>query len=319
MDNSITPREIESSRDIARFWEEMDAMLLRDVIPGCDLDEPMTDEDAARFRSPAYREAIEALCRREANPGRRFFFEAEGREVGFALCALYDREDGKCFLLDFCVYPPYRCRGLGQRCFADLAERMTAEVAAYFELNTHSSRARRFWESVGFRYNGYDERGTILLCRPPAERLPLTVERLEDAEDPDLCWQLRKLLNGFLSEIGEARLDDGKWDRLAEAIRREKIVFFLARRGYRAVGMCSVSRCFSTFACGDTGVFDDFFVEPVFRGQGVARRLAEAAQGWCRTQGLASLTVGCSPGDVPLYEALGFRETLGTMLAHIVG
>ena len=114
MDNNITLREIQSSRDIARFWDEADAMMLRDVQPNCDLDGPMTMEEAQRFLAPAYRERIEALCRRKENPGRRFFFEASSREVGFALCVLYDQEDGKCFVADFCVYPPYRCRGLGK-------------------------------------------------------------------------------------------------------------------------------------------------------------------------------------------------------------
>ena len=86
-------------------------------------------------------------------------------------------------------------------------------------------------------------------------------------------------------------------------------------RGSRAVGMCSVSPCFSTFACGETGVFDDFYVEPPFRRQGAARLLARAAQGWCRERGMASLTVGCSAGDVGMYRALGFEVELGTMLA----
>lgn len=318
MDNNITLREIQSSRDIARFWDEADAMMLRDVQPNCDLDGPMTMEEAQRFLAPAYRERIEALCRRKENPGRRFFFEASSREVGFALCVLYDQEDGKCFVADFCVYPPYRCRGLGKACFAALAGRMSTEGAAYFELSTHCQRSRRFWESLGFRYNGYDEGEIILFCRPPAVRLPLTVERLANPEDPDLGWQLRKLMNGFLTEIGEARMDEGKWERLCRAVQEGRVTFFLARRGYRAVGMCSVSRCFSTFAWGDAGVFDDFFVEPVFRRQGGARLLAEAAQSWCREQGLASLTVGCSTGDAEMYRGLGFRETLGTMLAHII-
>ena len=61
-----------------------------------------------------------------------------------------------------------------------------------------------------------------------------------DVED----WQLKKLENGFLKEIGEAPSTEEKQERLAQAIRDGKITFFAARRGYRAVGMCSVSRCF---------------------------------------------------------------------------
>ena len=49
-------------------------------------------------------------------------------------------------------------------------------------------------------------------------------------------------------------------------------------RGTRAVGMCSVARCFSTFSCGDIGVFEDFFIEPVFRRKGIAREKARAGR-----------------------------------------
>lgn len=315
MDSStITLREAVSASDVARHWRGMDEMMTRDVRPNCDLGAPMTDEEAARFLAPAYHDRIDALCRREVNPCRRVFFLREGREVGFALYCTYLTEDGKCFLVNFCIYPEYRNRGLGGRCFAALAAYAGGQGARYFELNTHCRRARRFWEGAGFRYNGYDEAGTVLLCRPPEERLPVTVERLADPEDPDLGWQLRRLENGFLAEIGEGAVDDGRWERLSRAVREGRIAFFVARRGFRAVGMCSAAPCFSTFACRENGVFDDFFVEPVFRHQGAARLLVRAALDWCGGRGYASLTVGCAPGDREMYRALGFQTELGTML-----
>ena len=55
--------------------------------------------------------------------------------------------------------------------------------------------------------------------------------------------------------------------------------------------MCSVVKCFSTFAYTDIGVFDDFYIEPAFRGKGIARMLAQAAQKWSQENALASLTV----------------------------
>lgn len=321
MDNNIpvTVREASAPQDIARHWREMDRMMTRDIRPNCDLGAPMTDEEAARFLAGAYHDRIDALCRREVNPCRRVFFTLDGgREIGFALYCTYLSEDGKCFIVNFCVYPEHRNRGLGRRCFAALADYAGAHGARYFELNTHCRRAMRFWESVGFRCNGCDEEGTILLCRPPEETVPFTAVRLTDPGDPDLGWQLRRLENGFLSEIGEEAMDDERWVRLSRAIREERIAFFLARRGFRAVGMCSAAPCFSSFACRDNGVFDDFFVEPVFRRQGAAKLLAESAMAWARERGLASLTVGCSPEDVDMYRSLGFRVPLGTMLSALI-
>ena len=78
------------------------------------------------------------------------------------------------------------------------------------------------------------------------------------------------------------------------------------------MGMCSVAKCFSTFACTDIGVFDDFYIEPVFRKKGVARKLAQAAQKWSKENGLASLTVTCAPFDEGMYQALGFDLRLGS-------
>lgn len=143
----------------------------------------------------------------------------------------------------------------------------------------------------------------------------ITVRELTVPTDTGLFCQLLRLEDSFLSDIGETPLTEAARARLKEAVRAGKITFFLAERGRRAVGMCSVATCFSTFACSDIGVFDDFYVEPVFRRQGAARLLAESAQGWCRERGLASLTVGCPAEDAAMYQALGFRTHLGTMLA----
>ena len=124
------------------------------------------------------------------------------------------------------------------------------------------------------------------------------------------------LENRFLDAVEELPLNREQWERLAEAIRQRKISFFLARLEGQTVGICSVSPCFSTFDCRPSGVFDDFYVEPAFRHQSVARVLVEATRGWCVSRGMASLTVGCSPGDVGMYRALGFETNLGTMLAQ---
>src|SRR5699024_8345422 len=113
-----------------------------------------------------------------------------------------------------------------------------------------------------------------LMILPPEEELPFTVEILNDPTD----WQLLKLENGFKKEIGEEALTKEHQKQLQQAVKEGKITFFIAKRGYRAVGMCSVAPCYSTFSCSNTGVFEDFYIEPVFRGKGLARKLAQAAK-----------------------------------------
>lgn len=307
MDNKITVRELTAPKEIEYFWAELRAYFSRDMFaPG--------DEDLSYFTGDEYREAIRQSHDREKNRAYYLFFERAGEVIGFALPVLWDGEDGKCFIMEFCVLPPYRGNGTGQACAGALLDWGRGLGAAYFELNAEGDRRQRFWRSVGFRLNGADEWGLPLLLLPPEDEVPITVEVLTDPAD----WQLHKLENGFLAEIGEGALTDEKKTRLAEAIRAEKIVFFLAKRGCRAVGMCSVTGCFSTFTCADMAVFDDFFVEPTFRRQGVARLLADAAQDWCRERGFASVVVGCSPGDAGMYRSLGFDVELGTMLSCVL-
>ena len=148
---------------------------------------------------------------------------------------------------------------------------------------------------------------------PPTDEVAFTVEVLEDASD----WQLLKLENGFKKDIGEESLTEEKQHQLRQAIKDGRITFFVAKRGYHAVGMCSVAKCYSTFSCSDTGVYEDFYIEPAFRGKGIARKLATAAQAWCKENGILSLTVCCAPCDENMYQALGFDTHLGTTFAHI--
>lgn len=152
---------------------------------------------------------------------------------------------------------------------------------------------------------------TLNPCTAKPERFDAV--RLNCPEDYP---QLLRLENDFLSEIGEPCLDAPRMERLERAVEVGRIVFFLAWCGDRAVGMCSVSPCFSTYACADIGVFDDFYVEPAYRKRGAARLLVRTAESWCRENGLASMIVGAS--DEAMYKSLGFTTELGPMLAHPV-
>ena len=149
--------------------------------------------------------------------------------------------------------------------------------------------------------------------RAAASAAAIVIEVLHDPAAP----QLLALQNGYKQAIGEAPLTEEQQRRLRQAIAAGRITFFVARCGERLVGMCSVARCYSTFACSDTGVYEDFYVEPAFRGSGLARRLAKAAQSWCCDNGIASLTVCCAPCDEKMYQSLGFSLPLGSTFAHV--
>lgn len=309
MKNPITIREAIRSTDVAAFWEQLRIYFKRDIFPNPD------DVDLEYFLGSEYHDHMMKIHGRPQDRCFFLFFHRDGQDIGFAMPVIYTTEDGKCFIMEYCVYPEFRGNGTGRACAGVLLDWARENGARYAELNYGSNERRlHFWESVGFMENGADEWGEPLMILPPKDDVPITVEVLADSED----WQLMKLQNGFLKEIGEQALTEEQQERLRQAIRDGKITFFVAKRGYRAVGMCSVARSFSTFACSDTGVFDDFYIEPVFRKKGMARKLAQAAQAWCKENGISSLTVCCAPCDEGMYQGLCFDTKLGTTYAHIM-
>ena len=308
MENQITIREAVTETDAAAFWEQLHLYHKRDIFPGPD------SEDLEYFLGPEYHDQMMLLHSRQRDRCFFLFFHRNGQDIGFAMPVIYTTEDGKCFIMEFCVYPEFRGNGTGKECARVLLDWAKEYGALYSELNHGGNeRRRRFWATVGFIENGADEWGEPLMLLPPAEDVPITVEVLADPED----WQLRKLENGFLKEVGDPPATEEKQERLAQAIRDGKITFFMAKRGYRSVGMCSVAKCFSTLACTDTGVFDDFYMEPAFRGKGIARMLAQAAQKWSSENGLTSLTVTCAPCDEEMYQTLGFDTRIGSTFARM--
>lgn len=309
MKNQIIIREAISEADTAAFWEQLHSYHKRDIFPDPE------DENLKHFLSDTeYRAQIEHVHNRLQDRCYYLLFERNGQDIGFALPAIFTSEDGKCFILEFCIFPEFRGGGTGRECAAVLLEWAKEHGARYAELNYGGDERRlRFWKRVGFVENGVDEWGEPLMLLPPAETVPFTVEILKDPVD----WQLLKLENGFKREIGEEALIKLQQKQLQQAVREGRITFFMAKRGYRAVGMCSVAAYYSTFSCSNVGVFEDFYIEPAFRNRGTARKLAEAAQSWCRENDIASLTVCCAACDEAMYQALGFNTSLGTTFANM--
>ncbi len=307
MENQIIIREAVTANDVASFWEQLHAYHKRDIFSDSDADK------LKYFLSSEYHDHMMRIYGRTQDRCFFLFFQRDGQDIGFTMPVIFASEDGKCFIMEYCVYPEFRGNGTGKECAGVLLDWAKERGALYAELNHGSNERRRhFWETVGFIENGVDERGESLMILPPAEDIPITVDVLAEPDD----WQLKKLKNGFLKEIGEQPAAEEKQEQLIHAIRRGKTTFFVAKRGYRAVGMCSVAKCFSTFVCADIGVFDDFYIEPVFRRKGIARMLAQAAQKWSKENALVSLMVTCAPCDEGMYRALGFDTALGKALAY---
>lgn len=163
MDKQIIIRELTAPNDIAKFWEELYAHFLRDVFPDPE------DEDRAYCLGAEYRNAIERLHSREIDSLHYLFFQKNGIDIGFAMIVIYTSEDGKCFILEFGVFPELRGSGMGRSCAAVLLEWARQRGAVYFELNADTEQRQRFWSYSGFRVVGEDENGLPLLLLGPGK------------------------------------------------------------------------------------------------------------------------------------------------------
>lgn len=137
----------------------------------------------------------------------------------------------------------------------------------------------------------------------------MVVKRIA-ADDLRQLWQLQL---AYKQEIGEDAPTEQDFVRLAEAVKAERILFFVCVDAGEPVGCCSISPTFSTFNYRASGVFEDFYLLPAYRHKGLARTLVQYA---IQDSGVGTLTVGCADCDVDLYRALGFTVPLGNLLAY---
>ncbi len=153
----ITIEAIPAER-IGGFWEQHIRYLVEDEIIS-------DEEDIEYFSGREYRDILERHMRRSPDRQHMVYFCRKGERIGAASYCTYHSEDGKCFILDFWVFPEYRGGGTGHRCFEALEEYTKADGARYYELNSTKEASVRFWKSLGFVENGRDEYDMPLFIR----------------------------------------------------------------------------------------------------------------------------------------------------------
>lgn len=158
MEKTLFIEEV-SAQEIQSFWQAHYQYLLADGII-------QDEEDKEYFQSREYRDVIRAHLCREADRHHLAWFVENGTRIGAVSYCTYQSEDGKCFVLDFWVFPEFRGCGAGHRCFEALMAHTKRDGAGYYEINCDGRPDRlRFWKSNGFAENGMDEYGCPLLIR----------------------------------------------------------------------------------------------------------------------------------------------------------
>lgn len=124
----------------------------------------------------------------------------------------------------------------------------------------------------------------------------------------DALWDIQRC---YKNEIGEKEPENREKEQLMKAINENKINFYGVWKNEKLIGCCSITAGFSTFNYKDSGVFEDFYILPLYRHQGIARELVKYAY---NESGVASLSVGCADCDIKMYQSLGFSIPIGNLL-----
>lgn len=125
--------------------------------------------------------------------------------------------------------------------------------------------------------------------------------------------ELKLLQINYKQEIGETVPTQKDMESLKQAIKNGQIYFYGCVHEGKLIACCSISVTYSTFDYNKSGVFEDFYILPKYRHQGIAKTLVQYAH---RSSGVSSLIVGCADCDMAMYNSLGFCISIGNMLAY---
>ena len=167
MENQITIREAITETNIAAFWKRLHAYHKRDIFKDSD------KEESEYFLSPTYHDHMMQINGRSQDRCFFLLFYRDGQDIGFAMPVIFTTEDGRCLIMEFCVYPEFRGNGTEKACAETLLDWARKHGARYAELSYGGDeRQRHFWESVGFIENGADEWGDPLMILPRKKMRP---------------------------------------------------------------------------------------------------------------------------------------------------
>lgn len=151
--------EAQTLQECEHFWEELRRYQARDLFPNHETDRSDA-EDLEYFYGEEYSEWINRVHDRDENRLYFLFFYEGDVEIGFAMPAIMDKQDGCCTIMEFCIYPEFRCQGRGTHAAIQLLEWCKARGTLFFELEyMNNERRKRFWETFGFVFVGHNKWG----------------------------------------------------------------------------------------------------------------------------------------------------------------
>lgn len=90
------------------------------------------------------------LFERSIDPLHIVFIKKGNLYIGFIVYVIYNSEDGKCFILDYCINQEFRNNGIGAVAFKLLEMDFIKKGAKYIDLNVSNTKNQKFWFKNGF-------------------------------------------------------------------------------------------------------------------------------------------------------------------------
>ena len=163
MEKGIEVKIVNSEEEFKLFWDMHHEYLNKDIFPNDEIGLKMTEEELEWFSSSEYRKHMHKLFSRDTDKAYPILFIKGMQAIGFCTYCTYHSENGKCFIIDYCIVPELRDNSLGTNIFNIIKEIEISKGAKYFELNVSNKRNMKFWMKQGFRFDGIDDYGVIKL------------------------------------------------------------------------------------------------------------------------------------------------------------
>ncbi|MFY8330150.1 GNAT family N-acetyltransferase [Vagococcus carniphilus] len=143
--------------EIDEFWKKKREYEKYDIFPYLDETGEELEEIISWFQSSNYYNLIMDLHSNSQKNARTlqfaYIYDGIGEYIGFIMYKIYNLEDGKCFILDFCIEREFRNKSIGTEVFTFFEQYVKKnEDATYIALNVSNDRNKRFLEKQGFVY-----------------------------------------------------------------------------------------------------------------------------------------------------------------------
>ena len=216
-----------------------------------------------------------------------------------------------------------------------------------FKAHVNNEQSRRALERIGARYEGVLRRHTVLpnqkvrdtvyysiiqeewfgdvktrlerylQDRPPAAEPPKGNE--EDAPQRVVVHQadarhlelILPLFDGYRQFYGQPSNLEGAQRFLTERLTRRESVIFVALIGSKGVGFTQLYPSFSSVTMQRQWILNDLFIDPEYRGRGVADAIMRAAEEFSYADNAKGLVLSTAIDNTPaqkLYEKRGWKR-----------